>query len=146
MNNLCIPVVIHENVQSFGDTELTELLGKHYFVYRTTLCPSKLGWASQRPRQFCVLIEKQFMHTCLSYADVPASISTDSMMDQAAVGNHLLQELDAMTTALFSRQCDFTCRDYFTVAMPEEIAEEQKWASERPKTKERFSTEQRRSQ
>ena len=39
-------VCFHENVPSFGDQEIRELLGSMYIVVRIQTCPSELGLRS----------------------------------------------------------------------------------------------------
>ena len=54
------PIVLHENVPQFGVCELEELLGDIYYVQRCVANPFEFGWASERPRQICVLVLRRW--------------------------------------------------------------------------------------
>ena len=76
---LLLPMlVIHENVPEFGTADLEQALGSAYvIVARVLLCPSDLGWAIRRPRQFCLLARRTLVK-------IPRALTQD-YVDRLAV-------------------------------------------------------------
>lgn len=122
------PLVIHENVPQFGDAELRSLLGDLYCICRITTCPTKLGWCSRRPRQFCILILKAWVYQTLAPLEVHRS--------PQAVHAHL--QLEDCFLSGFVRKCGFQFQEYM-IGDPEQIEHDCRWAASRKSVVERHS-------
>jgi len=60
------PVLLHENVPTFGSKALLELLGDLYIVLPVSpVCPSTMGWPIRRPRQIRLLVLKTWLYPLL---------------------------------------------------------------------------------
>jgi hypothetical protein len=108
-------VWVHENVPSFGTACLEADLGDLYFMFRIVLCPTMLGWATRRKRQFTLGVRK----------DVPVSIPK---MPSGIPGG--LENIYDFLFANFFRNCNFDVRHY-RVATQLEVAAERCWAASR---------------
>lgn len=55
------PLVLHENVESFGTDLLADALGDLYYIVRTHDDICNLGWAGYRVRQIVILMLKSWV-------------------------------------------------------------------------------------
>lgn len=61
MRSLLIPILCHENVEGFDNSELKDILGDLYWLVRLHVCPRETGWASNRKRVWDVMILKALL-------------------------------------------------------------------------------------
>ena len=61
MRSLLIPILCHENVENFDNSELKDILGDLYWLVRLHVCPRETGWASNRKRVWDVMILKALL-------------------------------------------------------------------------------------
>ena len=129
VKHMKIRCVIHENVSGFGDAELHLVLGSLYFVVRAILDASIQGWASERLRQYCVMILKKWFHSKLL-----ANYCIDVHWNTSKFNFEFAFE-DALQ--LFHRDvaCDWGMH---MLASPEDLEWDRKWASRRRKVLERY--------
>jgi len=131
VRTLLFTMVFHENVLLFGDTELRFHFEDLYLIIRLVTCPSKLGWATLRVRQICVMILKCWLYPVLAAAGV--DVTCDMAVERVL-------NLQGSFIHIFYRRCGFRLEDYY-IALPSEIAEEKVWARGRPGVRERIHEE-----
>ena len=109
---------IHENVVGFGIESLQQDLGDLYSIIRVVLCPTSLGWASKRRRQFCIGAHKSLMRLPLC---------------RSPCSSYSLATLDVFLQDVFHRRCEFTHTAYVLdhPLIVEELAAERRWLYER---------------
>eukprot|EP00973_Karenia_brevis_P083133 11527285-Karenia_brevis.AAC.1 len=72
-------VTIHENVVSFGTSELEELLGDMFFISMIRVNSEQTGFAQNRPRQFTFIILKQWCAPALKDTEAASISLTDDL-------------------------------------------------------------------
>ena len=122
-------LILSENVPGQGKAIFTTLLGDLYLVEHFICDPTQFGWCTSRPRQFIVLIERNFANMKLKIGPVPPFPSDKKMLDAFAL-QQLLQ--------LLKRPCGFTYKSYM-IADEAEINRDLIWAAGRPGVKDRHS-------
>ena len=71
MRSLLIPILCHENVEGFDNSELKSILGDLYWIVRLHVCPRETGWASNRKRVWDVMILKALLDPHLRSVPTP---------------------------------------------------------------------------
>ena len=123
-------IILHENVPSFGEAELNELMSDLYIIIRDIINPRDMGWPTTRNRQICLMILKCFIHPALEGC-------TPCL---GGIDHHAAQQVDFCNTVrqIFYRSFSFTFHE-FMVATPEEQDEMKTWMRNRKAVKERHS-------
>ena len=138
-------VIIHENVKTFGDAPLQEALGESYFIIRIEVNPESLGWASRRPRQYCVLVLKSYVSSLYQRFDSRFDKGTGTLVQEISdtkLKQMFVEDMDLGNTLrhVCYRTCGFTWRSYMC-ASEEELESERKWLANRPCVLERKQDE-----
>ena len=138
-------VIIHENVKTFGYAPLQEAFGESYFIIRIEVNPESLGWASRRPRQYCVLVLKSYVSSLYQRFDSRFDKGTGTLVQDISeikLKQMFVEDMDLGNTLrhVFYRNCRFTWRSYMC-ASEEELELEREWLASRPCVRKRKQDE-----
>ena len=122
-------VWVHENVPSFGSYELNLRLGDLYIVERVLTNVSTQGSAVNRPRQYCVGLNKAWLSRELGLRDGQIEHLEPSM--RAALDLHRTHE------SLFEARAEYQWHS-LAVGTAREKARDLEWARRRPGVKRRY--------
>ena len=117
--------ILHENVPRFGTKQLIELLGDLYVVNYSRVNACDYGTPMQRPRQYCLLVLKDWI-----YPQLPEQYRNESAV------RHLL-DFEHTVAACFRATTAVSFRD-FAVFDPESIEREKAVLSQRPEVLNRW--------
>ena len=121
-------LVFHENVPGFGEEEFRKHLADIYFICRLECDFANEGWAVHRPRQVIMMILLCWGLDVLAESGIEVLPSTVEML------LHKELNIERSISEIFDRNCNFHWTE-FMICSVQEIAEDRRWASSRPKLK-----------
>ena len=120
-SSLMYKVVNSECVPGFGMKMFEDMLGSLFIMQRFLTCPLQLGWKILRPRQFVVMLSIPWIKQIVFEWHHPRAI--DSFWK--------FLNMEGWMGFLFNATADFSYMEYF-IGTEDELAEEVRWASNRP--------------